>query len=158
MKDFLGQELAVGDYVVGMYSENTTPAIFQVLSFTPMKCRLIPLYKIDPARVSTETIVIMKFGRDLLKLDAGDVEESIVQAPLDALLRPLSVGDYVCGSEGGYVDPVIFEIVSFAPRSAIIKPVYTAGSYCRSATRLTSDLSKIDPKLVTMRILTGNNE
>lgn len=154
MNDCLSQELAVGDYVAGLYSENATPAIFQILSFTAKKCRLVPASDIglgdDPK---------LKFGRDLIKLEPDTVNEIINQKPLDALLRELKVGDYAFGSGGDYIDPVIFEIVGFRPTIAEVKPAYTAGHwFVHGSFRYTKDLIKMDPKLVTIHILKKRND
>lgn len=149
MKDFLNQELAVGDYVAGLYSANETPALFQVVGFTPKKIKLEP---IEDASDS-----IMKFPHQLIKLDGDEVLKLFTQTPKDALGQDLKIGDCVYGAASDYIDPVIFRIVHFVPTMAKLEKIY-GDAYVHRYTRRTADLIKVDSKLLTMLCLTQENK
>jgi hypothetical protein len=144
LKDFLEQDLEIGDYVTALFSENETPFFFQIKSFTPKK---VKLQSVDG--VSAE---ITKFPKDILKVESDAVEATLKEPPADALGQKLKVGDYVFGSDSSYIEPVIFEIKAFVPMVAILEKVY-GEHYIRNNYRFTKDLIRIEPGLVTMCIL-----
>lgn len=144
MKDYLGQDLIVGDYVAGLYSENETPAIFIVQGFTPKKVRLEPT--VDPDKST------LKYPFDIMKLDTETVEKLLCQNPVDRLGQPLAIGDYVYASGGEYIDPAIMQIENFIADAAEITKVMS-NVYVRGNTRYTRDLIKVDPRIVTMSVL-----
>ena len=60
-EDYLGQPIAIGDYVLGSTPGKMTPQLFQICKFTRLKVRL--------QRVGSEYKTIRN-GADLVKLDA----------------------------------------------------------------------------------------
>ena len=148
-KDCLGQKLEVGDYVAGIFPTNETPQIFVVVSFTPKKVTLDWLDNDDTTS---------KFPQDLLKIDPAIMAQHLSLEPIDALGQKLEVGDYVFGSDASYIDPVIFKIVMFHPRKAVLEKVMGKRSYIPNKLRHTTDLIKVDPKLITMYNLTKGND
>jgi hypothetical protein len=149
MKDMLGQELVEGDYVSALFSDNETPGIFQITGFTQMKCRLWS--------ISNPSKSPLKFARDMIKVCPIAVSQVSAKPPEDGLGQLLEVGDYVFGSGGSYIDPIIFEITAFVPRKAIVKKIFGRHYYSADDTRYLTDLIKINPALVTMHCLTKEN-
>ena len=150
MKDFLGQELTIGDYVSGLFSDNETPILFQIVDFTPKKVKLQPVG--DPDTTAS------KFPRDLLMVSKETMAKILEAPPVDAVGQDLAIGDYAFGSGGTYIDPIVFEITGFAPMTATVKKVYGPKYYVRSSIRLTTDLVKLDASLVTMHCLTKEHK
>lgn len=151
MKDFLGQTINEGDYVAALFSDNTTPGIFYVYDFTPKKIKVCSINELDAD-------IIMKYPQQVIKVDEKLVDALRDIIPLDAIGAPLEVGDYVFGSGGSYIDPVIYEIESFGTKFAKLKSVYSPEVYSRQELMLTSDLVKIDKRILTMHLLTKSNE
>lgn len=146
MNDFLGQALTIDDYVSGCYSENDTPAVFQVYGFTAKKVRL--------TKLENSKTTILKFPHDLIKLDPIAVNRMVNVVHKDSLGQLITVGDFVFGSGGSYIDPIIFEILEFVPQKAIVKKVFGKHYFSREDSRYLTDLIKVDPGLVTMHCLT----
>lgn len=144
MKDFLSQDIAIGDYVSALYSEDKTPAIFEVVGFTPKKVRLIA--------IGSDGTTLLKFNYDILVIDPAAVEYIIKQEPKDKLGQDLEVGDFVFASGGNFINPVAFKITGFRPTIALLEKVYGA-VWSASFERYTQDLVKINPALVTMHLL-----
>lgn len=151
MQDFLGHEIAEGDYVSGISPENETPHIYSVVGNTPKKLRLMPLHGIAQTT--------LKYPFDVVKIDAVAVNAIRVQAPKDMLGQDLAIGDTVFGSGGSYIDPVIFKIDGFLPRKAVLAKVYGEHWVTGQTTRYLTDLIKVTatPE-ITMHCLTKENE
>ena len=150
MRDFLEQDIEVGEYVAGLYSGNETPALFQVVGFTPKKVKL--------SLIEDDDAIRSKFGRDLLKLDPLVIDELLYQPPKDALGQELKVGDYAYGSAGEYIDPVIFKIIGFFPTKVLVKRVHGETHYIHGDTRHPTDLIKINGIMLTMQKLRKENK
>lgn len=148
-KDCLGQKLEAGDYVAALFPDNETPHIFLIIGFTPKKIKV--------ERIGTDEC-ISKFPHDTIKLDPLTVVTHLDGAHLDHIGQKLEVGDYVFGSDASYIDPVIFKIVEFHPRKARLEKVMGSRSYMPNRIRLTTDLIKVDAKLLTMYKLTKGND
>jgi len=148
MIDCIGQDLSKGDYVAGLYSENETPAVFKVGGFTPKKVRLWPID--DPDRAA------LKYPHDLVKIDPTAVHANIALSPKDNINQDLAIDDYVYGSDGSYIDPVIFQITGFVPRKAVLNKVM-GQKYVHGGTRLLTDLIKVDARVVMMYNLTRDH-
>lgn len=144
-KDILGQELAVGDYVALMHSQEATPSIAQVVGFTPKSVKI------------RDTVSSMDSKRPpggVLKLSDEAVVAHFDADVKDALGQKLAVGDYAFGSNGEYIEPVIYEVTGFWYSKVVTKRVSGANSYKKNMSG--HDLIKIDdPTLLTLKILTG---
>jgi len=149
MKDCIGQELVIGDYVAGLKSENETPEVYEIYGFTAKKARLHPIYSPESS--------LLKFAEDLVKVDAAAVRASLIKKSFDHVGQELKVGDYVYGSDGTYVDPVVFEVVAFPAMHVKLKKIY-GNSHIAQARRFPTDLIKVDPLLVTMHCLTKDHK
>jgi len=149
MKDFLGQLICREDYMAGLYSDTATPEIFQVIGFTPKKVRLMPVGEYEKTS--------LKYPKDLIKLDPELVEKAIKLPHKDLLGQDLEVGDFVYGTDGSYIDPFIFEITEFFDRKCKVKKV-TGTNYGRAGIRYTTDLIKVDKRIVTMHCLTKDHK
>lgn len=148
MKDFMGQEIKRKDYMAGLYSDDATPDLFQVIGFTPKKVRLIPVGEPDKTT--------LKFPKDIIKLDPEVVEKLLTQPRKDLLGQDLEVGDFVYGADGAYIDPFIFEIKEFFDRKCKVKKV-TGTNYGQPGVRYLTDLIKVDKRIVTMHCLTKDH-
>ncbi len=145
MKDKIGQELAVGDYVAIFFSDDSNPAIRKISGFTPKKVRLKGIDTPTPAAG-------LRSPHDLLRLDKELTEKKMSSKVFDFLGQELSVGDMVIASDGCYIDPLIFKIKGFLPTEVQLKVVI--GSHTRyNQTGYSQNLIKVDGQLVTMAIL-----
>lgn len=143
MKDLLGLEIKVGDFVAGLESNNSTPELYSVQGFTPKMVNLSAL--------SGPNYQMRKLPVDILVLDPDQVKERMAQPPKDLLGQDLNIDDYVVGSDGSYVDPVIYQITNFAAHCAYVESI---GSNTFGKVRVCTDLIKVNPVLITMMQLT----
>lgn len=73
----------------------------------------------------------------------------------DFLGQVLAKDDYVVGIETGYKNLVIFRILAFTPKMVRVKDINS--KHDDTTIRWSGELIKLDPELVTMKILKERN-
>jgi len=143
MKDFLGQELEVGDHIASIESDNESPTLSVVTGFTPKKVRLRPIHD--------EEATGLRFPTQVFKIDATEMFAKLLYTAEDKIGQELEVGDYVFASDGSYIDPVLYTITELLPFKVRVKRLDNEHD-CRN-TRYNNDVLKVDPHFVTIHAL-----
>lgn len=142
MKDYLQQDLKVGDYVMGMQSQVSMPEVYEIMKFNP---KTLKLRELNGEETKT------KKSSEVILLTDEEVEYYTGRPVLDALGRKLEVGDIVVSGDGEYVDLYAWRILEIYTTK--VKAEAINKSWRAIQVRYGHDFVKVPGELVTYAML-----